>query len=129
MPVISITKKDYGPIKAGWHRFKIKEYVQEPNKAKNGMNHVYTLEAEIDGDKKEQKLWIGVDKEHTRMDFFEAAIDKTVVIGESIQLDPAALTGLEIFGEIVHEIQTEGKYKGKPSASFQAFQPISAPPF
>lgn len=128
MPMISFTKKDFGPPSAGWHLFTVKSCEEKANKAKNGTNYVYELEPTKEPDRK-ITLWVPTKQPEVKAEFYEAVTEQQKQIGENIDVDPLKLTGLQFYGQVEHRIATEGPYAGKKQAEIVAFSPKSAPPF
>lgn len=126
MPIIKITEADIKrqqKPKQGWHRAKLIEAKEEPNKAKDGINYIFTMEitegAEIGkwAQVRASNKAIGI----ICIPFFSALLDVNEADLKPESFDTSKLAGKECWCYVKDDI-----YDGKPQKKCEQFAALSS---
>lgn len=133
MGVIKFTQKDLDrnrPFEAGWRPVKVLAMAERMSKKKDSINHVVSLEVDVDGDKREHDHTFS-EKAIGMMEPFIAAVVGGPVEAD-VEYDEASFVGSDLFAEFSKEIfkdPTNPNDRGRPINKVVAWASKDNPPF
>ena len=133
MGVIKFSQKNLDrnrPFEAGWRPVKVTAVAERLSKKKDSINHVITLDVDVEGDNREHEHTFSEKAIGMMEPFISAVLGKPVEA--EVEYDDSAFVGVELFAEFTKEIYKDANNPndhGRPVNKVIAWASKDNPPF